>query len=178
MYDGCSHIDDEGYVLNRYCLIKNGVLKGIVGSRDFGRNNPYTPFVNRARRESHRKIATGRTYCLCLNKGSCSLPELLHLHKDAFIIGNLSNSYYDSKCNDVILHSNDVYCFINGVLKKAPVEIKIRQKGSVLLSKIIEISYEREYSEHMCFASSGYVSNATLTPSIVLGDIKYRLYKK
>lgn len=177
LYDNIMHVDDEGYLLKKNFLIVNGVLKGIIGSKMFHLKHEKIPFFHQARRESYKCVSTGRAYCLCLQSDNNTLNSLIENEIDCLVIGSFEEAHYDSIKQIVSCVSSDVYLIENRTLVKVNMKIKISEKGNTLLSNIATICNDNEYSENMCYSSSGWVSNATYAPSVAIKNVKFTYCK-
>lgn len=167
-YNNIVHIDDDGVDLTDGLIISSGILLNLIGTNYSKKITKY-PFINRARKENHKFISTGRSYCLCLNPGQLPFDRLYKKYLKSIIILDFQITYFDFNIMKVYCYSKEVYiwkkdklCLLSGF------SVEFSCDGYEILQGICDISDDLHYNEHTCNSSSGLISNSTLTPSIVI----------
>lgn len=169
MYGDKNHVDDEGNVICSHLLIDKGILRGIIGS-EYANHQYYDTDIDvfaSARRETHEFLATGRNYCLEVGCGEISLMLAIEKYPNALIIEEFRSACYDSEAGIVKCSSDRTYKYNGQEFIQYKQNIHYEIKGNTFLNNLVEVCCEPEYYENMCYSSSGFVSNATSTPSIV-----------
>ncbi|KSV58238.1 hypothetical protein ASU35_13520 [Acetivibrio ethanolgignens] len=170
MYGKIKHIDDEGNILKKTPLIVRGKLTGLLGCRYAQTTDKKLPFASKARRESHEYVPTGRSFCIELVSSNCKKISVSEL-QDVLVVKTFSSSSFVPATNEVKCESSELYLFdADGQLIKIKGELKIRLKGNDFLRNIISVYDDYTYQENMCYSSSGHVSAATYTPSIMMDN--------
>ena len=169
LYGNVNHVDDEGFELSKNTLIKRGILKGIVGDEIYRMKDQHFPCFRQSRRESYEYISTGRTFCLEVEPGKRGRQEVIDENcTNSLVVYSFNQSCYNGSTRKVYFQTNCFFVLENGKLKKIDKTLRINLSGQIILDNIIELCNDNEYYENMCYASSGYVSNATYSPTFVL----------
>ncbi len=170
LYGNMNHVDDEGFELKKNTIIESGILKGIIADEVYNMKENHFPCFRQSRRESHEYLSTGRMFCLEVEPGEQSQQEIIDKNNtNSIIISSFDKSFYDVATQKVYFQTNVFFVVDDRKPRKIEQILKICLKGQTILSNILELSNDNEYHENMCYACSGYVSNATFSPTIVLG---------
>lgn len=162
------HVDDEGKFLTKNILIEKGLLKKIIGCRYAKEKKQIKNSSQSSRRESHRFISTGRSYCIVVNPVKRNKLKSILNFNDVLVIHDFKKGCFNFEDGKIYCTSNDFSVVKNGIFNGIKGTIKIENKVDVILSSIIDIFDDLEYFENMCYSSSGHISNSTYTLSILL----------
>lgn len=170
LYGNVNHVDDEGFELTKNTIIKRGILKGIIGDEIYRMKNEQFRCFRQSRKESYEYLSTGRTFCLEVEPGKRGRQEVVIENCiNSLIVYSFDKSYYNVSTRKGYFQTNSFFVMEDGELKKVDQILRINLSGQTILDNILELSNDNEYCENMCYASSGYVSNATYCPTFVLG---------
>ena len=175
LYKKIKHMDDEGNPLKKTPLIFKGKLVGLLGCRYSQTKYVKLPFANKARRESYKYVPTGRSFCIDLTNSNCHKLNFSKL-KNVLLIKEVFSSCFVSSTNEIKCKSSELYLLgDNNQQYKIDGTFSIRIKGLDFLRNIISTYNDYTYHENMCYSSSGHVSTATYSPSILLDNSSFLL---
>ena len=155
-YNNITHMDDEGNELKMETIIDSGVLNGIIGCRYFKQKFINKNIFLRARKESHRHISTGRTYCLVVKPDNKNREIIYNKYPNTLVINSFQTSFFNAKTNKIMCVSKNLSIVKNGMFLPIKGLIKINISGDIVLNSIKEIFNDLEYNEDMCYSSSRY----------------------
>ncbi len=170
---GSSKIDEEGFPSQKVVLIENGVMKGLLHSRQTSRKMKRSQTGN-GRRESYRHLPVPRMRNTYIAPGKLNPEEIIAQVKEGIFVADMGGGEVETVSGNFVFHCSEAYLIQNGKVTDPIRDAILTGNGPEILNKIDAVGNDLGFQTGTCGkeGQSIPVSNGQPTlriPGIVVG---------
>ena len=162
--------DDEGQVAQRTCLIEKGVLKNYMVDKLGAQKTKYK-MTGSSRRQSYKFAPTSRMRNTYIDKGDCSLEEMIKDVDYGLFAESLGGGSVEPGTGNYNFSVSSAFLIKKGQLDKAVKGASLIGNGLETLHKIKKVGKDLELAPGHCGSISGWVPVTVGQPPLLVSEL-------